>query len=75
VVLSDQEMSEIQRLARCDRLTVGDWVRRTLREVLADKPVHDADAKLKAIQRGAKHAFPSADIDRMLSEIERGSQA
>lgn len=75
VLLPDREMSEIQRLARHDRLTVGEWVRRALREARADKPVHDAETKLKAVRRGARHAFPSADIERMLDEIERGYQA
>ena len=68
-------MSEIQRLARHDRLTVGEWVRRTLREARAQKPAHDAETKLKAVRRGAAHAFPTADIEQMLGEIERGYQA
>ena len=75
VLLPDREMSEIQRLARSDRLTVGEWVRRTLREARADRPVHEAETKLKAVRRGAKLAFPSADIEQMLGEIERGYQA
>ena len=75
VVLPDQEMSEIQRLARGERLTVGEWVRRTLREARAHKPVHGPETKLKAVRRGAEHAFPSADIEQMLGEIERGYQA
>jgi hypothetical protein len=75
VLLPDREMSEIQRLARHDRLTVGEWVRRTLREARAQKPVHDAETKLKAVRRGAEHAFPSADIEQMLAEMERGYQA
>jgi predicted nucleic acid-binding protein len=32
-------MAEIQRLARRERLTVGEWVRRTLREARAGKIV------------------------------------
>jgi hypothetical protein len=68
-------MSDIQRLARRERLTVGEWVRRTLREARAHKPVHDAETKLKAVRRAAEHSFPSADVEQMLSEIERGYQA
>ena len=75
VLLPDQEMSDIQCLAWRDHLSVGEWVRRTLREARANKPLHDPETKLKAVRRGAKHAFPSADIDQMLGEIERGYQA
>ncbi len=75
VLLPDQEMIDIQRLARRERLTVGEWVRRTLREARAQKPLHDPESKLKAIRRGAEFSFPTADIDEMLSEIERGYQA
>jgi hypothetical protein len=34
-----------------------------------------ADAKLKAIRHAVKYEFPTADIDQMLSEIERGREA
>jgi hypothetical protein len=75
VLLPDQEMKEIQRVAKTERLTVGEWVRRVLREARANKPVNDAEIKLKAIRRGAEFSFPSADIEQMLDEIERGYQA
>ena len=65
-------MLEIQRLARSERITVGEWVRRTLREARMRKPATDSDAKLKAVRRAAGFAFPTADIDDMLDEIERG---
>ena len=38
VLLPDQEMTEIQRLARRERLTVGEWVRRVLREAREQRP-------------------------------------
>jgi hypothetical protein len=72
VLLPDEEMTEIQRLAKREHLTVGEWVRRELRKARAGLPVHDPETRLKAIRRAAKHSFPTADIDRMLSEIERG---
>jgi len=75
VLLPDQEMTDIQRLARRERLTVGEWVRRALREARAQKPVNDSEAKLKAVRRAAELSFPSVDIEQMLSEIERGYQA
>ena len=72
VLLPDKEMSEIQRLARRERLTVGEWVRRSLREVRSRKPRQDPEFKLNAVRQAARYAFPTADIDQMLSEIDRG---
>lgn len=72
VLLPDQEMTEIQRFARRERVTVGEWVRRALRDARARQPVHDPETKLKAIRTATRHSFPTADIDRMLSEIEEG---
>jgi hypothetical protein len=67
-------MSEIQRLAKLERLTVGEWVRRALRDARESKPAIDPETKLNAVRRGARYSFPTAGIERMLSEIERGYQ-
>ena len=75
VLLPDQEMNDIQSLASRELLTVGEWVRRTLREARAHKPVNDPEMKLNAIRRAAELSFPSAGIEQMLSEIERGYEA
>jgi hypothetical protein len=68
-------MAEIQRSARRDRVTVGEWVRRALREARARRPVSEPEAKLKAIRRAAGYSFPTAETDQMLKEIERGYQS
>ena len=36
------------------------------------RPVTDSQAKLRAVRRSAEYSFPTADIDEMLDEIERG---
>ena len=74
VLLPDQEMDEIRQLARREQVTVGEWVRRVLREARARRPVHDSKRKLEAIRRGAGYSFPTADIEQMLEEIEQGYQ-
>lgn len=74
VVLPDPEMSDIQRLAKREGLSVGEWVRRALRDARASRPVIDSETKLKAVRRGAQCSFPTADLDQMLREIERGYQ-
>jgi hypothetical protein len=75
VLLPDDEMAGIQRLARRERMSVGEWVRQALREARSRKPVNDSDTKLKAVRRAAGLSFPTADIDQMLAEIERGYQS
>lgn len=72
VLVADDELLEIQRFARREQLTAGEWVRRTLRDARTRQPVNDAAAKLKAVRRAAGYSFPVSDIDQMLREIERG---
>ena len=72
VLLPDPEMSEIQSCAERERLTVGEWVRRALRDARANRPVIDSETRLRAVRRGAGYSFPTADIEQMLGEIERG---
>ena len=75
VLLPDQEMTDIQRLAKRERLTVGEWVRRALREARTRRPVIEPETKLKAVRRAVKYAFPTADLEQMLREVERGYEA
>ena len=67
-------MEEIRRLARRERLTVGEWVRRVLREARSRQPVHEPQMKLKAVRKAAECSFPTADIEQMLAQIEQGYQ-
>ncbi|HUJ22571.1 MAG TPA: hypothetical protein VLX58_13660 [Bryobacteraceae bacterium] len=72
VLLPDSEMDEIRRIARRDHLTVGEWARRALRAARSKQSGGDPKAKLKVLREAVKYSFPTADIDQMLEEIERG---
>jgi hypothetical protein len=72
VLLPDSDMEEIRRFARREKLTVGEWVRKVLRDARSRQPVHEAQAKLKAVRKAAQYSFPTADIEQMLGEIEQG---
>ena len=74
VLIPDREMSEIQRFAKREHLTVGDWVRRVLREARSSWPVSEPEAKLSAVRRAVQYSFPTADVEQMLNEIEQGYQ-
>jgi hypothetical protein len=72
VLLEEPEWREIQRAARADRSTVAEWVRKALRAARRARSTGDVDAKLGAIRAASEHAFPTAEIDQMNAEIERG---
>ena len=72
VLLDEPEWREVRRLARASRMTVAEWVRQALRAARARVPASDAPKKLQRIRAAARHELPTADIDQMLREIERG---
>ena len=74
VLLEDAELRTIQRLARRDKLTTAEWVRRRLREGAAAGARPDTATRLAAIHAAYRHVStePAPDIDQMLDEIERG---
>jgi hypothetical protein len=72
VILDDREMKEIRTLARRKRMTVAAWVRGALRAAKSEEPAADPRRKLRALAAATAHSFPTADIDEMLAQIERG---
>lgn len=72
VVLDGAEYQRIQRLARRQGTTVSEWVRVALRGAARAQPLGAPERKLAAVRAAAEHRFPTADIDQMLDEIERG---
>jgi hypothetical protein len=53
-------------------MTVAEWVRQALRAARRRRAVGDPKKKIAAIRAAARHSFPTADIEQMLAEIERG---
>ncbi len=72
VILGDEEMEEIRDIARAQKTTVAEWVRRALRAARRSTPSRSREQKLAAIRLGSDHAFPAGDIESVLEEIERG---
>jgi transposase-like protein len=72
VVLDDEELDQIQRVARKHHMTTAEWVRQALRKAQRGEPRGDAKKKLAVVRAAVSHDFPTADIDQMLREIERG---
>jgi hypothetical protein len=75
VLLKDPEYREIQRAARSRNMSVAEWVRQALTLVRHSEPSGSVGKKLEAIRTAARLEYPTADMDRMLAEIERGYRA
>lgn len=73
VLLDEPDWRDVQRAARAQRLTVAEWVRQALRAARRTEPLRDTDKKLAVVRAAARHAFPTAEIDQMLAEIQRGA--
>ena len=72
VLVEEPEWKEIQRTARALHMTVAEWVRQSLRSARRTSSSTDIDKKLAAIRRATRCAHPTADIDEMNAQIERG---
>ncbi len=72
VVLDKAELREIRATARRRRMTVSEWVRQALRAARRGEPQQGPRRKLEVVRAASRHAFPTADIDQMLREIEGG---
>ena len=72
VLLDDEELQEIRRVAKRHRMTVAEWVRQALRDARRDEPATDGRKKLAAVREAARGTYPTADMPQMLREIEGG---
>ena len=72
VLFDDDELRDIQRLAKRRRMTTAEWVRHSLRAAREADSGADVGQKLAAVRTASRFSFPTADITTMLDEIERG---
>lgn len=72
VIIQDPEYRDIQRAARLRHMSIAEWVRQALVQARRNEPSREAASKLEIIRAAARMDFPTAEIDRMLEEIERG---
>ena len=72
VLLEEDELREIQRIARTRRMTVAEWVRQALRSASEAEPLREGSRKLEAVRAAARHSYPTGEIEQVLGEIERG---
>ena len=70
--LQDAKYREVQRAARSRHMSVAEWVRQALAQARQREPLGTASNKLEVIRTAARFDYPTADIDRILAEIEAG---
>ncbi len=75
VIVQDPEYRDIQRAARLRRMSIAEWVRQALVQARRSEPSREVASKLEVIRAAARMDFPTANIDRMLDEIERGYES
>ncbi len=72
VLLDEHELAELRAIAERHSTTVSEWVRQVIRAARRREFSGDPARKLDAIRLATEHAFPTADIEVMLAEAERG---
>jgi hypothetical protein len=72
VVMTEEELEAIREAARSRGVTVSERARAALRDARRAVAQGNADRKLAAIRAAHRHAYPTADIDQMLAEVEAG---
>ena len=72
VLVDETELREIRKAAKASRMTVAEWVRSAMREARRREPGIPPERKLAVVRAAVKRRFPTADVEQMLAEIERG---
>jgi hypothetical protein len=72
VLFDDNEMRAVRDAARRRGVSVSAWVRDVLREARAGDAGGDVERKLDAVRSAVEHEFPTADVEELLAQIERG---
>ena len=72
ILVDDDEFTAIHRVADEHGMTMSEWARQVLRQARRSRSSGDAARKLAAIRAAGEHAFPTGDIDEMLTDIASG---
>lgn len=72
IIVADEEAERYAKAARRRRLSLSQWVRRAMEKELRSEAGPSAAQKLAALDRALQRNHPTADVDRMLAEIEAG---
>lgn len=72
IVVEDEEHERFRKAAAREGLSLSEWVRRALERARQTQKGPAPSRKLSALDRALECGYPTADIDEMLEEIEKG---
>ena len=72
LLLDDDELREIERIARVRRITVAEWVRHAILFAAQGESQREVGRKLEVVRAAALHSYPTCDVEQMLGEIAPG---
>lgn len=72
VLVNEAEFRQIRAFVDRHGMSVSEWVRQAVRAAQRREASGDPARKLEVIRAASRHAFPVADIEILLAEIERG---
>lgn len=72
ILVPEEEDHAMRQAARRRGMTFSEWVRQALRAAARQEAGAGSEQKLAAIRAAARNEFPTADIEQMLDEIQRG---
>ena len=72
VLIPETELRDLQRVAKRHHMTTAAFVRQAIRDAQVAAEGPSAIERLARIRDASRHAYPTAGIDTMLAEIERG---
>ena len=72
IVMSRDEAASLRQAATRGGLTVSEWARRALRRARDEQSGPSPASRLRALDRALACNHPTASVDAMLADIERG---
>jgi methylmalonyl-CoA mutase N-terminal domain/subunit len=72
VLIDEDELKEIRRIARARHLTTAQWVRQALAAARRQEPNREAAKKLEVIRASSRLSYPTAEIEEVLAQVEKG---
>lgn len=70
--MEPREYKQFQSLAEARGLSLGEWVRQTLRRFALSASAKGPQAKINSIRRASQLHYPSGEMEQILADIEKG---
>ena len=72
IIVPDEEAERLRQCAEREGMTLSEWARRALKRAQRSQSGPTPEGKLSALDKALRCGHPTAPIDEMLKEIERG---